>query len=608
MSKLSIYYIVKNEEARLAESLEKVVGLTDDLVVVDSGSTDRTVEIAESFGARVVFHEWRGFAVQKAYAANLCKNDWLLNLDADEVLSDEAVDSIREAMGRDDLDQYGGFKLRWIHVPPFPKHPMKYAPPQHLLRLYHHKRAGFEVKPHSIVDRPHVLEGKEGFLTGDVEHKRVLDLVQLERKYAVVSSDQAEDYVLHERRISSWRLFVEFPFKFLKYYFGRGNYRNGWYGYTVSIMGAYRNFMRFAKARESQVSPQLNVEGGPMRITQIMMAQGFGGAERAFVDTVLALASRGHKVQAICHAGFKKAFLLEHPNVDVFKVSAFSQYDVFGVWAIKKALRSFDTDVVHVHLNRAARLGGRASLLAGVPWVGTFHNYYPIKNYKKATAIVAITEDVKHWIVQQGVDGKKVVAVPNFSRIAPVDEVRSFLSNSFRFLSYGRYVKKKGFDVLLRAFRSLLDSGVDAHLTIGGQGPERKTLQRLAVELGVEDQVELGVWINDVQTALDAADVFVLPSLDEPFGIVMLEAMARGVSIVTTRTPGPSQVLSEETAWFAETGSVDSLADALIRASGDPKASQKKAETALGVYRGKYNECSVSPQLEAVYRSAIASD
>ncbi len=260
MSKLSVYYIVKNEEARLAESLERVVGLTEDLVVVDSGSSDRTVEIAESFGAKVVFHEWQGFAVQKAYAANLCENDWLLNLDADEVLSDEVIESIKRVMQSADLDQYGGFKMRWVCVPPFSGHPRKHAPSQRILRLYNRQRAGFEAKPHSIVDRPHVFNGKTGFLKGDVYHKALLSLAQLEQKYIMMSTDQAEDYAQHERFISVWRILTEFPLKFLKYYFVRGNYRNGWYGYSTSLMSAYRNFMRFAKAREMQMLSKTDVD------------------------------------------------------------------------------------------------------------------------------------------------------------------------------------------------------------------------------------------------------------------------------------------------------------------------------------------------------------
>ncbi len=260
MSKLSLYYIVKNEEARLAESLEKVIGLADEIVVVDSGSTDKTVDIAESFGAKVIFNEWKGFAAQKAYAASLCRHDWVLDLDADEILSDELITNIRQTLESPDLEEYAGFKMRWVYVPPFPEHPMKHAPHQHVLRFYNRKRAVIDSTPHSNNDRPQVASGRIGSLNGDVYHKALLSLTQIEAKYVALSTDQANDYVQRGRRISSLRLIAEFPVKFMKYYFLYGNFRNGWYGYSMAVIAAYRNFMRFAKAREGQLLAKVNDE------------------------------------------------------------------------------------------------------------------------------------------------------------------------------------------------------------------------------------------------------------------------------------------------------------------------------------------------------------
>src|SRR5690554_2629583 len=97
---LSVYYITHNEEARLPESIEKVKGWADELIVVDSGSTDSTCKIAEAAGARVVHRDWEGFASQKAFAASLCTHAWVLDLDADEVLSDELVTNIRALFSR----------------------------------------------------------------------------------------------------------------------------------------------------------------------------------------------------------------------------------------------------------------------------------------------------------------------------------------------------------------------------------------------------------------------------------------------------------------------------------------------------------------------------
>ena len=253
----SIYFIVKNEAERLPESLQKVVGLTDDLVVVDSGSTDGTQDIAQRFGARVVHHDWEGFARQKAFAASLCRHDWVLDLDADEILSDELVSRLRSLFEQGPPADVAGYSMRWVFVSPQPGHPFVYSPDQRILRLYHRSRAAITPELHSNNDRPQVLQGRVVALPEQVWHKSAMTLTQLESKYVKVSSDQAAYFHRSGRRIATWRLVLELPVKFFKYYVLQGNYRNGWYGFCVAAIAANRNFMRLAKAKEAELLDQL---------------------------------------------------------------------------------------------------------------------------------------------------------------------------------------------------------------------------------------------------------------------------------------------------------------------------------------------------------------
>ena len=241
--------------------------------------------------------------------------------------------------------------------------------------------------------------------------------------------------------------------------------------------------------------------------------------------------------------------------------------------------------------------------MAGVPVGSKLHNYVQLERYRYVHTLIGTTEDQRQHALKLNWPEDRVTVIPNFSRILPVDTARLPEGRPLRLLSYGRYVHKKGFDVLLRALNVLVDSGVDAQLTIGGSGPEAETLALLAEELGVSDRVVLGVWIDDVAIALDQSDVFMLPSRDEPFGIVMLEAMARGLPIVTTRTQGPSQVLTDETAYFADIDSVEMLADALQQIAKNPEKAKGKAAAALDLYRTTYHEDAVLPQFEELYRS-----
>ena len=91
---LSCFIIAVNEADRIAPVIESVVGWVDEVVVIDSGSTDGTQDLAEKLGARVIHHAWPGFGPQKRYGEDQCRNDWVLNLDADEVMSEELIREI----------------------------------------------------------------------------------------------------------------------------------------------------------------------------------------------------------------------------------------------------------------------------------------------------------------------------------------------------------------------------------------------------------------------------------------------------------------------------------------------------------------------------------
>lgn len=346
-----------------------------------------------------------------------------------------------------------------------------------------------------------------------------------------------------------------------------------------------------------------------MRITQIMLGKGFGGAERSFVDTSLSLASRGHKVQAICHRKFTKHALLENvKNLELEAIRAGGELDFLTPLRIEKLIRQFKPEVVHTQLKRAAWHGGRAGFRARVPVVAKLHNYVSLDRYRYVHTLIGTTEDQRRYAIEQQWPENRVTVIPNFSRVPPAKEVRDFTSDTpINFLTYGRYVEVKGFDLLLRAFKQVLDAGIDARLMIGGGGRDSEALNRLAKDLNISEKVTLDVWIDDAVAALDNCDLFVLSSRSESFGIVLLEAMARGVPIISTKAKGPQQLLDNTTTFFADLDSVNSLAAAMLSASRNPCKAHDKAVKALTTYRTIYHESAVLPLLENLYTS-VATD
>ncbi len=340
-----------------------------------------------------------------------------------------------------------------------------------------------------------------------------------------------------------------------------------------------------------------------MKMTHIMLAKGFGGAERSFVDSALAMAARGHAVQAICHRDFVEKGRLEGvENLTLETIRDFGEWDFLAPRRIKKLLEKFGSEIVHTQLKRAAWHGSRGAVLAVIPCVSKLHNYVKLDRYQKVHTLICTTEDQRRHVLESAWPAERVVVIPNFSRLEAVAQVREkWPAEPLRLLSYGRCVPKKGFSHLLEAFRQVLDAGHDARLKIGGTGEELENLQKLARYLDLGERIELGVWIDEVADALAEADIFVIPSLDEPFGIVMLEAMARGVPIVSTKTKGPLEVLSEDSAALVKIGSADAIFEGVESLLNDPESTLEKAGRSLQLYREKYHETAVISRIEALY-------
>ncbi len=343
-----------------------------------------------------------------------------------------------------------------------------------------------------------------------------------------------------------------------------------------------------------------------MRIAQVMFSKGFGGAERYFVDLCLSLAERGHEVLAITHPESASRRHLEgKARIRVVPLRVRGNHDWLKLWPLARAIRAFRPDIVEAQLSRAGLYLGRVKRWLPAPLVTHVHNYLDLKYFRQVDFFTAATADQARHLRELGVAEERVTVVPNFSVFSPRERPNGETTGVVQLLAFGRFVHKKGFDVLLRAVARLTDQN-SYRLVLAGDGPDRDKLTTLARELGILDRVDFPGWMEDVTPLLDQADLFVLPSRHEPFGIVVLEAMARGTAIVSTRTEGPVTILDETTGWLC---AIDDAADLAVQLEdairGDADRSTR-AERALARYREHYYVDAVLPQMEAGYRQALA--
>ena len=240
--RLSACIVCMNEADNIARCIESV-SFCDEVVVVDSHSTDDTRRIAEDLGARVFERDWPGFGPQKEFAVAQARHDWVLCLDADEWLSSELREAI-EALGAEqpgDLAGYRMARLSW-YFGEWVDYGGWY--PDRQLRLYHRERGSWGGKaPHEKVQ----TEQATRLLPGDLLHRPYRSLSDHLRKIDGYTTVMARDLHAKGKRSGLAGLLLRPLFHFLKFYLLKGGILHGVNGLLLSPLAAHYVFAKYAK-------------------------------------------------------------------------------------------------------------------------------------------------------------------------------------------------------------------------------------------------------------------------------------------------------------------------------------------------------------------------
>jgi glycosyltransferase involved in cell wall biosynthesis len=241
--KITATIITLNEERNIARSIESL-RCCDEILVVDSGSIDRTVELAEKLGARVIESPWHGYATQKNYAAEQACNDWILSLDADEALSESLEGEIwtlkkkgpsHDAYTMPRLAQYLG---RWIlHCGWYP---------DRKVRLYHRAKAKWVG---DFVHESVQVNGRVGHLESNLLHFTCDSLSEHIKTMDRYTTLAAEELVSRKEKIYLRNMILDPAWTFSKTYFFQRGFQDGLEGLTIAYMAALYTFLKYAKAR-----------------------------------------------------------------------------------------------------------------------------------------------------------------------------------------------------------------------------------------------------------------------------------------------------------------------------------------------------------------------
>lgn len=248
---LSIFIIARNEVDRIGATIRAVRDLSDDIVVVDSGSTDGTQEAAAALGARVIVNPWPGYGLQKRFAEEQCRHGWLLNLDADEVVTPQVHAAIR-ALFAGAAPAPGGYRIGISETFPGEELPHPWAYTLRPVRLYHISVGRYAASP--VHDRVEMQPGAPvGLLEGRIAHYSVRSLGDQLVKLNAYADQQVDDLIARGEHVTRARMVLEFPANFIKAYVGRRHFVRGSYGFMTAMNYAFFRYLRAAKYWERRL-------------------------------------------------------------------------------------------------------------------------------------------------------------------------------------------------------------------------------------------------------------------------------------------------------------------------------------------------------------------
>jgi glycosyltransferase involved in cell wall biosynthesis len=324
-----------------------------------------------------------------------------------------------------------------------------------------------------------------------------------------------------------------------------------------------------------------------VRILNIMLAKGAGGLEAMALHAHKALESEGAAALSVGAPGgwFGAAFDGDPTAYRPF--NAWTAFDPTAPTRLRRLTADFAPQLVIAHGARATSLAVKA--FAGrAPVAAVVHNFRARKDLAQVDLAIcvsqAVTEDV--WMRFPRL---RAVTVENFAPLSAGPGPTAH-DGPPRIGSIGRMHANKGYDVLLEAAGRLKARGLDFRLTLAGDGPELAALKAQAASLGLADIVAFPGWMDSPVEVLKTFDLFVLSSRIEPFGLVVIEAMAFGTPVVATDIDGPRDILAGgQLGRLVPKNDPEALADAIAAVLADPAGARATAKIAQASALERYS-------------------
>jgi L-malate glycosyltransferase len=365
-----------------------------------------------------------------------------------------------------------------------------------------------------------------------------------------------------------------------------------------------------------------------MNILHVCSAREIGGGERHLVDLVRSLAERDHAVYvALIPDSPLISELSFLPEKHLLELPLRNSLDLSSAIRLARFARNQTVEIIHAHIARDYPLAAFASLCSGnTPYVLTRHVLFPLKSVHRrilgrVSRVIAVSQAVSGALQKQGIfDTSAIVTIPNgidtkrFAKTAADKNSPSCPGNVTAQLlvgMIGHLAPIKGQEEFIRASAIIAVQRTDVDFVIAGEdksrtGKNRAAIESLIAQLDLAKRVHLIGWLDDVRDFLGTLDLFVSPSRSEPFGLVILEAMASGVPVVASMSEGAREIIEDGiTGRLVPLEDAEALAKAIAELLADESERKRLSLTALQMVDQRFSLERMVDATEQLYLEVV---
>ena len=333
-------------------------------------------------------------------------------------------------------------------------------------------------------------------------------------------------------------------------------------------------------------------------ILNLMLGAKAGGLEQAALDYAEALRLAGLDSITITPPDAWVNRALDEVGIRHQSLKQFGGWDPLAAYRLRRIAKRLGAKAVICHGNRALKIAVRA-LGGDMPIIVVAHNYQT-QHFHRADACFCITEHARKHLIESGIAAEKLFFMPNMVRLDSPPRARSTYRSPPAIGTMARMVPKKGVDVYIEALAIVKSRGLKFRAVIGGGGELESDLRAQVTSLGLDNDIKFIGWVGDKDAFYAGLDMFVLPSHYEAFGIVVIEAMAAGVPIVSTDAIGPREILREHhDGLFVPRDDATAMADAIGTLLRNESLAQQFAASARQRVESEYSMSAMATRLKS---------